>query len=109
MYKDVKGHGSDIQSSLIRVKARREHRVQVVLKVKALPWTARDVGLSPAQCSSLFLASKITLRETNYLFHNINNLRNVFKTMMVDPSKHMHIVSEMSNAHAHILPKYLDA
>ena len=22
---------------------------------------------------------------------------------------HMHIVSEMSNAHAHMLPKYLDA
>ena len=29
--------------------------------------------------------------------------------MMVDPSKHMcmHIVSEMSNVHAHMLPKYL--
>ena len=29
--------------------------------------------------------------------------------MMVDPLKHMHTVSEMSNVHVHMLPKYLDA
>ena len=63
------GHGLDIQSSWIRVKARREYRVAGGLKVKALAWTVRDVGLSPPQCSSLFLASKIALSEINYLFH----------------------------------------
>ena len=33
----------------------------------------------------------------------------MYLDMMVVPSKHMHmcIVSEMNNAHAHMLPKYL--
>ena len=29
-----------------------------------------NAGSSPARCSSLFLASKIALREINYLFQN---------------------------------------
>ena len=50
MHKQCQGHGiGHNNDSWIRVKGRQESAGG--LKVRALAWTARDAGLSPAWCS----------------------------------------------------------
>ena len=52
------GHGIRHNSSWIRVKEQLGVKSAGGLKVKALSWTPRDAGLSPAWCST-FSALKI--------------------------------------------------
>ena len=74
MHKQHQGCGIGHNDSW-RVEARQESAGG--LKVRALAQTVRDAGSSPA-CCSIFLVSKIALREKIINLIHISNLINVY-------------------------------